>query len=297
MEHRKIYEFKQRSFQIKHNGDFSKKNSLLANIQYNRRPIDLKHSKMISNRSIPISRNKETLGVSNTNRNNCHIFISESKKTRNDSQKNFNEIQNKSSRCLRRNNTNKNIYNNCRDQPKTLSIDTKSYKYKNNVNNQREKIISRMERKKIQNAQYNINEIKVNNLTYYIKCPYCHHTLNDIHRNEFTNRQISYQRKENDLENRNPNIKNIIGRIYDSYNGQKKIIKNNEFGRRSFYVNEKGVTVFKPPETHSIIIEKTYKPDLSRYHKDSITYGKKNNNSYYEAPVPKKTVIIRPIFN
>jgi hypothetical protein len=100
------------------------------------------------------------------------------------------------------------------------------------------------------------------------------------------------------LENRNPNInKNNIGSIYDSYYGEKKIIKNNKFGRRSFYVNEKGVTVFKPPETSSIIIEKVFKPNYSRYHNDSITYGKRNNISFYEAPVPKKTVIIRPIYN
>ena len=295
MEQRKIYEIKQRRFQIKHSGDYSKNNSSLSNIQHRNRPIDLKSFNTISNKAIPPSRNQDSFGISI--RNNSHIFISKDTKTRNENIKNFNEIQNKSSHCLRRNNTNKN-FNNYKTQQRTLNIDKNPFKNMHNLNNQSQKINSRIERKKVQTPKYNTNEIEVNNLKYYIKCPYCHHTLNDIPKNEFNNRRILYQRKENELENSNPNIKkNNWGKIYDSYNGENKIIKNNKFGRRSFYVNEKGVTVFKPPETSSIIIEKIFKPNYSRYHRDSITYGKRNNNIFYEAPAPKKTVIIRPIFN
>ena len=133
MEQRKIYEFKQRRFQIQHTGDYSKNknNSSLANIQYRNRPIDLKSFNTISNRVIPPSRNKDPFGISR--RNNSHIFISKDIKIRNDKLKNLNEIQNKSSLCLRRNNTNKNIINNCKTQQKTLNIDTKPYNNRDNV--------------------------------------------------------------------------------------------------------------------------------------------------------------------
>jgi len=298
MEHRTIYESKRRRIQIQHNGNYSKNNSLLVNAQNKNKQKDLKSSKIIPNRVIAPSRNSKTFGISI--RNNSHIFIS-----RDENRNYFKEMQNKSSRCLRRYNTSKNINNNYNTQPKALNIDTKPYKNMNNANNQSQKIIFRNEIKKTQTPQCHTNEIKVGNLIYYEKCPYCHHTLNNIPKNEFTNRRISYQKKENDLENRNPKIKNKIGIIYDSYKGEKKIIKNNKlnkvlnnsFGRRSFYVNEKGVIVFKPHKTSSIIIEKTYKPNYERYHNYSITYGKGNNISYYEPPAPEKTVIIRPIFN
>ena len=271
MEYRKIYEFKQpRSFQIKHIGDYSKN---------------------FSNRAIPPPRSQAPYGLSI--RNNSHIYISKDPKARNENLKNFNEIQNKSSQCLRRYNTNK-IINNYNTQQKTLNKDARPYKNMNYINNRSQIINSRMERKKTETSKYNQNEIKVNNLKYYIKCPYCHHTLNDIPKNEFNNRRIPYQRKGNEFENRNPNN---IKSFYDSYKGENKIIKNNNFGRKSFYVNEKGVAVFKPQENSSLIIETIVKPNYSRYHKDSITYGKRNNISFYEAPVPKKTVIIRPIFN
>jgi hypothetical protein len=148
MDQRKIYEFKQRRFIIQHTGDYfkNKNNSSLANIQYRNKPIDLKSFNTISNRAIPPSRNQNPFGISR--RNNSHIFISKDIKARNKNLKNLNEIQNKSSHCLRRNITNKNIINNYKTQQKNLSIDRKPYNNRDNINNHSQKINAIMERKK-----------------------------------------------------------------------------------------------------------------------------------------------------
>lgn len=140
------------------------------------------------------------------------------------------------------------------------------------------------------NKDYNINKdcIKVNNLTYYIRCPYCHHELNQepkIEKNH--NKEYSIENKENFSESFNSDN--------TKYKTEKKGIKNifkNDF--KNFFINEKGVIVFKQNDQPTSSI-KIVKHDFSKYSNESKIFGKKRNISIYESPVPETKVFIRPI--
>ena len=135
--------------------------------------------------------------------------------------------------------------------------------------------------------------IKMNSLSYYARCPYCNHTLNqatEIKKTHF--KKYVLENKENTGENLNYDIKYTTEK--KSGVSKKKNLNKSEF--KNFYINEKGVIVFKPDDkpTTSILIFTT-KPDLSKYSNELKVFGKKKNIGIYEAPPPTKKVFVRPI--
>lgn len=151
--------------------------------------------------------------------------------------------------------------------------------------------------KNLKTPKISINDndyIKINNLIYYIKCPYCNHQLNQNPKkdnNHFT--KYSSENKENiSLNFNNINNKYRTEKKYSTKNVLKE--KKSEF--KNFFINEKGVIVFKnddQPITSIQVVNS--KPDLSKYSKDLKIFGKKRNISIYEAPTPETKVFVRPI--
>ena len=151
-------------------------------------------------------------------------------------------------------------------------------------------------RRSVQTPQISFNKhyVKMNNMVYYIRCPYCHHKLNQEPEKENNNyKNINTENKEN--------LSHIFNNDYKKYEterkrGVKKITIKEKEEYKNFFINEKGVIVFKQndkPITSVQII--TNKPDLSRYSGELKIFGKKRNISIYESPVPETKVIIRPI--
>ena len=126
-------------------------------------------------------------------------------------------------------------------------------------------------RRNVQTPQVNYNNknkdyIKVNNLTYYIRCPYCNHELNQDPKIEKTHyKKICIENKEN-------------------------INTNNEL------INDQGVIVFKQDDRPTTSIQViSNKPNLSKYGSELKVFGKKRNIAIYEPPAPTKKVFVRPI--
>lgn len=151
-------------------------------------------------------------------------------------------------------------------------------------------------RRKIYTPQINETSkdyIKVNHLTYYIRCPYCKHTLNQEPKKEEKIKDNYYhtENKENICINLN---KNYSKGEYEY--GVKKYVKKEKRNLKSFYVNEKGVIVFQQNNTPTTSIKIiNHKPDLSKYINESKVFGKKKNIGIYEGPAPETKVFIRPI--
>ena len=154
-------------------------------------------------------------------------------------------------------------------------------------------------RRNVQTPQVSYNKnnkdyIKVNNLTYYIRCPYCNHELNQDPKIEKTHyKKIFIENKENINNNElNNNIKYQTDRKY----GIKRKIKEEKSEFRNFYINDQGVIVFKQDDrpTSSIQIISN-KPILSKYSSELKVFGKKRNIAIYEPPAPTKKVFVRPI--
>ena len=142
-------------------------------------------------------------------------------------------------------------------------------------------------------AKSNRDYIKINNLTYYVRCPYCNHSLNQVPKIEKTHFK---KYKIEDKENISENLINNIKYKTEKKSGIKSRIIQDKSEFKNFYINEKGVIVFKPndkPTTHIKIVNS--KPDLSKYINELKIYGKKRNISIYEAPPPTKKIFVRPI--
>ena len=143
----------------------------------------------------------------------------------------------------------------------------------------------------------NNDVIKVNNLTYYLRCPYCNHTLNNVphnDRNEKIGKNYYQNYTSENKENINENIS--YSNIYKTEKKYKKILKEEKSNHKSFYINKNGVIVFTQNDkpTTSIQIVNT-KPDFSKYTNESKVFGKKKNIGIYEGPVPITKVFVRPI--
>jgi len=155
-------------------------------------------------------------------------------------------------------------------------------------------------RRNVQTPQVNYNNknkdyIKVNNLTYYIRCPYCNHELNQDPKIEKTHyKKICIENKEN--INTNNELNNNIKFETDRKYGIKRKIKEEKSEFRNFYINDQGVIVFKQddrPTTSIQIISN--KPYLTKYSSELKVFGKKRNIAIYEPPAPTKKVFVRPI--
>ena len=95
----------------------------------------------------------------------------------------------------------------------------------------------------------------------------------------------------------------INSNIFDSnkYKTERKVLKKikiikdkEEF--KNFYINEKGVIVFKEKDNPITSIQiVNSKPKLSKYSNELKVFGKKKNISIYEVPPPTTKVIVRPI--
>ena len=170
------------------------------------------------------------------------------------------------------------------NQPRTPLISSS----KNKISNI--SLLDYNKRRSIQTPQVNTNSnkdyIKVNNLTYYIRCPYCNHELN---------KEPSKHCSEN-KENINSNIIDN-----NKYKTEREVLKKitiikdkEEF--KNFYINEKGVIVFKEKDNPITSIQiVNSKPKLSKYSNELKVFGKKKNISIYEVPPPTTKVIVRPI--
>ena len=144
------------------------------------------------------------------------------------------------------------------------------------------------------NNKKNDDYIKVNNLVYYIRCPYCNHELNKVDKNHYKTNIFENKENisENLLNNNNNNYKYKTEKKYPT----RKILKEEKSNHKSFYVNERGVFVFeqndRPISSVKIVNSKS---DLSKYINKSKVLGKKNNIGIYEGPVPITKVFIRPL--
>ena len=151
-------------------------------------------------------------------------------------------------------------------------------------------------RRNIKTPQISINNdyIKVNNLTYYLKCPYCNHTLNNIQNKYIIEKKNYTNYTLEDKENMNVNMSN--SNIIKTEKKPKNILREEKSNHKSFYVNKNGVIVFSQDDkpTSSIQIVNS-KPDLSKYINESKVFGKKRNIGIYEGPVPITKVFVRPI--
>ena len=127
----------------------------------------------------------------------------------------------------------------------------------------------------------------------HLCCPYCNHSLNQVPKIEKTHFK---KYKIEDKENISENLINNIKYKTEKKSGIKSRINKDKSEFKNFYINEKGVIVFKPndkPTTHIKIVNS--KPDLSKYINELKIYGKKRNISIYEAPPPTKKIFVRPI--
>ena len=193
-----------------------------------------------------------------------------------------------------RNISDKFSYSNSRkiSQPRTPIVSSSINKNKN--------IFENKTRREIKTPQISINNndvIKVNNLTYYLRCPYCNHTLNNVphnDRNEKIGKNYYQNYTSENKENINENIS--YSNIYKTEKKYKKILKEEKSNYKSFYINKNGVVVFSQNDkpTTSIQIVNT-KPDFSKYTNESKVFGKKKNIGIYEGPVPITKVFVRPI--
>ena len=191
-----------------------------------------------------------------------------------------------------RNISNKFSYSNSRkiSQPRTPLVSSSINK----------NIFENKTRREIKTPQISINNndvIKVNNLTYYLRCPYCNHTLNNVphnDRNEKIGKNYYQNYTSENKENINENIS--YSNIYKTEKKYKKILKEEKSNYKSFYINKNGVVVFSQNDkpTTSIQIVNT-KPDFSKYTNESKVFGKKKNIGIYEGPVPITKVFVRPI--
>ena len=156
-------------------------------------------------------------------------------------------------------------------------------------------VINNNSRRNVQTPQVNNNKdyIKINKLTYYIRCPYCNHELNQDPKIEKIHyRKNLLENKENINNNKVNNIKYEPEKKYEI----KRELKEEKSEFKNFYINEQGVIVFtqsdRPITSIQIINNKHY---LSKYSSELKVMGKKNNIGIYEPPAPTKKVIIRPI--
>ena len=176
------------------------------------------------------------------------------------------------------------------NQPRTPLIRSSTIQQRNVVTEVKDS------RRKIYTPQINESSkdyIKVNHLTYYMRCPYCKHTLNQEPKKEekIINNNNHTENKENVCINLN---KNYSKGEYEC--GVKKYFKKEKRNHKSFYVNEKGVIIFQQNNTPTTSIKIiNHKPDLSKYIKDSKVFGKKKNIGIYEGPAPETKVFVRPI--
>lgn len=135
----------------------------------------------------------------------------------------------------------------------------------------------------------NSNSLLFNNLTCSIRCPYCNHVLN---LDKINARQSIGSIDFNKTQN-------IIKPFFEDFDGalrfeKKEILKNEKYDPRNFYVDEKGVTIFKPRERTSIVILNS-KPNFTRYQEKTKIFGHSKNISIYESPSIETKVIVRPI--
>ena len=173
-------------------------------------------------------------------------------------------------------------------------LNTPFITYSNN-NNNNNNISHRTFQRNIKTPLINKNNndyIKVNNLVYYLRCPYCNHELNKVENNHY---------KKNILENKENISENVLNNNNKYKNktekySTKKTLKEEKSNHKNFYINEKGVFVFqqndKPTKCIKIV---NLKPDLSKYSNESKVLGKKNNIGIYEGPVPITKVFVRPL--
>lgn len=136
------------------------------------------------------------------------------------------------------------------------------------------------------------NSMVVNNLIYYERCPYCNHVLNPNIKNGRYNKTCMYTFY---LTKQRSNSKSVNDLFNDPLRFSKRqIIKNEKYEPKNFYIDEKGVTIFKPRESTSIVILNS-KPNFSRYQKETKTLGHSKNIAIYEAPTVETKVFVRPI--
>lgn len=173
-----------------------------------------------------------------------------------------------------------------------IQLSTPFITYSKNINDTSKRSFQRNIKTPLTNInnKNNNNYIKVNNLVYYIRCPYCNHELNKVENNHYK-KYIS-----NDKENISENVLNNKYKNKTEKYTTKKILKEEKSNHKNFYINERGVFVFeqndKPTKCIKIV---NSKPDLSKYSNKSKVLGKKNNIGIYECPVPITKVFIRPL--
>lgn len=311
MEDKKRYEIKQYGFKTQNS---QKLNNSKINYSSNNIPPKIQslkekpQNKKIKNRISIIFKPQQTIQVIENSHcrrrsNNNHQFISSFSgkiaQQENGNIKEYKKVSTDPSISLRKNKSSIISNDTYRTQSNTPTpVPTIQYnKHKENKN----KTINQnlVDRKKIKTPQYHSNVIIKNNLTYYLRCPYCHHALNEdlgTEKNIEQIKQINNKKEEEYKENRNPNIsKNSINNAYDTYSRKNKNIKIQKIEPKNFYINEKGVTVFKPIERPSLFVETIVKPDFSKYHNETNYFGHNKNIGIYVAPVPQKKVFIRPL--
>ena len=179
--------------------------------------------------------------------------------------------------------------------PNQSTFQYKDRRIKREINTPRTPLIHSstfQEKNTEKNIEKKTDYIKVNNLTYYVRCPYCKHMLNEepnkaekIITKDFKN--YFGENKENISFNSNNNNYDQESKTYN---------KKGHRAHKSFYVDERGVIVFQDnnePTTSIKIINN--KSNLSKYINRSKVFGKKKNIGIYECPPPETQVFIRPI--
>lgn len=143
----------------------------------------------------------------------------------------------------------------------------------------------------------NNNSFFVNNLNYYIKCPHCHHVLNEEPKKGKIINQIYNKFQKDDKENLDENILKIIREHTYNTNSNKNTTKiiYEDYDMKNYDFNERGGVVFKSKDgpTNNILI--VHHRQYSTYLNESKVLGKKQNIGIYEAPPPQKIVFVRPI--
>ena len=172
-------------------------------------------------------------------------------------------------------------------------ISSSTYLRRNNYQNN----IYNYNRRNIKMPKTDNNTFIINNLTYYIRCPYCHNVLNQEPKKGKEINKIYHKMDENDKENLDENIRQIIKEhTYDTNpNLNETEIFYGNYNMKNYYLNERGGVVFKSqdgPINNILII---HHRDYSRYQKETKVLGKKQNIGIYESPPPLKKVFIRPI--
>lgn len=179
--------------------------------------------------------------------------------------------------------------------PNQSTFQYKDRRIKREINTPRTPLIHSstfQEKNTEKNIEKKTDYIKVNNLTYYVRCPYCKHMLNEepnkaekIITKDFKN--YFGENKENISFNSNNNNYEQESKTYN---------KKGHRAHKSFYVDERGVIVFQDnnePTTSIKIINN--KSNLTKYINRSKVFGKKKNIGIYECPPPETQVFIRPI--